>query len=177
YPFFPRFDHVAGADPGGAALAVEADVDDEVTAGHQGDARVLFVNRVALDEAAVGPGVLQETRPVPDFHRLKRNDTGTDDLAAATVAGHQVRLDQAGGDLQVGAEVAAVEPDRHAVGRLAQVVMLLPHLAVVVLDPVVGGDLAADYLFEFRSLVGPVQPGGNEEEYVLAGHAALFEGA
>src|SRR5262249_36497002 len=117
---FPRLDHVPRANPGDAALPVEADVDNEVAACHQGDARVLLVDRVALDEAAIGLGVLQETRPVPDLYRLQGGDAGADDLAAAAVARHQVRLDQPGRDLQVGAEVAAVEPDRHAVGRLAQ---------------------------------------------------------
>src|SRR5205807_2328472 len=36
HPVFPGFDHVAGPDPGDTALAVEADVDDEIAAGHQG---------------------------------------------------------------------------------------------------------------------------------------------
>src|SRR5689334_19872910 len=38
----PRLEHVAGTDPGNAPLAVDADVDNEVAAGLQGDARVLL---------------------------------------------------------------------------------------------------------------------------------------
>src|SRR5205814_33720 len=112
----PRPDHVAGPEPGDAPLAVQADVDDEVAPGHERDPRVLLVDRVAGDDAAVGLGVLQELRPVPDLDRLQPGDAGTDHLPPAGVPGHQVRLDQPGGDLQVGPDVAAVEPDGHAVG-------------------------------------------------------------
>src|SRR5207302_9573138 len=99
---FARPDHVAGADPDDAALAVEADVDEEIAAGHQGDVRVLLVDRVADEDAAVGLGVFQELRAVPDLDRLQGCDAWTNYLAPAGVAGHQVRFDQARGDRQVG---------------------------------------------------------------------------
>src|SRR5262249_57355125 len=63
---FPGLDHVAGPHPGDAALAIEADIDDEITASHQGAAGILLVHVIDLDDAAVGPGMLQELRPVPD---------------------------------------------------------------------------------------------------------------
>src|SRR5262249_5067704 len=96
HALLPGADHVAGADPTDAAFAVDADVDDEVTAGHLRDARVLLVDGVAVEDAAVGAGVFEEARAVPDLDRLQRRDAGADDLAAAAVAGHQVRLDQPG---------------------------------------------------------------------------------
>ena len=71
------------------------------------DPRVLLVDRVAVEEAAVGLGMLEELRAVPDLHGFERGDAGADQLAAAGIAGHQVRLDQAGGDLEVGLDVAA----------------------------------------------------------------------
>src|SRR5262249_50335594 len=154
-----------------AALAVEADVDDEIAAGQLGDARVLLVHGVADDAATVGPGMLQEARAVPDLDRLQGGDAGADDLAAAGVARHQVRLDQAGRDLQVGPQITAVQVDRHPVGRGAEVVVLFQHLAVVVFHAVVGGDVGAEQLDQFLTLVGPVQPGGNEDQDVAAGDA------
>src|SRR5262249_13702822 len=76
----PGLDHVAGADPGYAPLAVETDVDDEIAAGHQGDASVLFVDRVAVEDATVRLRVLQKARAVPDLYRFEGRDSGTDDL-------------------------------------------------------------------------------------------------
>ena len=67
-------------------------------------------------------------------------------------AGHQVRLDQAGGDLQIGLDVARVDPDRHAARAVAQVRVLVELLAVMILDAVVGGDLGADHLDQLVAL-------------------------
>src|SRR5262249_21650650 len=91
----PRLNHVAGADPSDASLTVEADVDDKIAAGHLGDACVLFVDRIAFHNATIGVGMLEKLRPMPDLHRVEPRDAGTDDLAAAAVTGHEVRLNQA----------------------------------------------------------------------------------
>ena len=63
HALLPGLDHVAGADPGDAPLAVEADVDDEIAAGHLGDARVLLVDGIAFQEAAVGRGCSRNCGP------------------------------------------------------------------------------------------------------------------
>ena len=60
------------------------------------------MDRVAFENAAVGLGMLEKIGPVPDLDRFQRRDARADQLAAAGEAGHQVRLDQAGGDLQIG---------------------------------------------------------------------------
>ena len=56
---------------------------------------VLLVDRVAVEDAAIGVGVFEQLGPVPSLDRLERGDAGADQLAAAGVAGHQVGLDQA----------------------------------------------------------------------------------
>ena len=76
-----------------------------------------FVDRVAVEDAAVGLGMLEQLGAVPALDRLERGHAGTDQLAAAGVAGHQVRLDQAGGDLQVGLDVAACRSSRESRAR------------------------------------------------------------
>src|SRR5206468_2618807 len=110
-----------GPEPGNAALAVDADVHDEVAPGLQSDPRVLLVDRVAFEDAAVGLRVFEELRAVPDLHRLQPRDPGADHLPPAAVPGHQVRLDQPCCDLQLGPGVAVVDPDRDAVVGGAEV--------------------------------------------------------
>src|SRR5262249_7189324 len=100
--FLPRADHVASPQSSHAALAIDADVHDEIATRHERDPRVLLVNRIALDAAAIGFRVLQEAWPVPHLHGFEPDDAGTDHLSAAAVTGHQVRLDEPGRDLQFG---------------------------------------------------------------------------
>jgi hypothetical protein len=121
-----------------------------------GDARVLLVDWVAGHDAAIRAGIFQKAGTMPDLDRFQRGDARTDDLAAAAIACHQVRLDQSRGDLQIGTEIAAVEINRDAVGRLAEIIVLSQDLAVVVLDAVIGNDFFAEHLFQLGALVGPV---------------------
>ena len=171
----PGLDHIAGTGPGDAPLAVETDVDDEVAAGHERDAGVFLVDRVAVEDAAIRLRVLQKARAVPDLDGFEGGDSRADDLTATGVASHEVRLDQAGRDLEIGTEITAVEPNRHAIGRFAEVIVFLQHLAVVILNPVIGDDLRTEHLFQLGAFVGPVQAGGDENENILPRHALLLQ--
>ena len=128
--------HVAGHDRRDPALAVERDVHDEVAAGHAGDLGVLFVDWVAIQDSAVGFGMLEQFRSMPALDRLERGHARADQLSAAGVAGHQMRLDQAGGDFQVGLHIAAVDPSGNPARRRADEGMFLEPGAEVVFDAV-----------------------------------------
>ena len=54
--------HVAGHDAENAPLGVDHHVDDEIAAGHAGDGRVLFVDRVAVAGSRCGRWGVRETR-------------------------------------------------------------------------------------------------------------------
>lgn len=173
--FAPSVFHVAGADPSHLTFAVDTDVDDEVAAGHPGDACVFFVNGVAVDEAAVGFRVLEELRAVPNLDGLKGGDTGADHFAAAGVAGHQVRLDEAGGDFEIGLDITRVDPSGDTIRRRAKVGVLAEHFAVMVFDRVVVHDIRPHHFLHFGAFVGAVQPGGVEDQDSLTWDAGLFE--
>ena len=82
HAFFERGDHVAGDPLQRPPLGVDHHVDDEVAAGVPGDPGVLFVHRIAVEDAAVGLGVLEKVGPVPDLDRLQRRDARADQLSA-----------------------------------------------------------------------------------------------
>ena len=103
-------------------------------------------------------GCSRKSGPCQTLTVSRRRDAGADQLAPAGEAGHQVRLDQAGRDLQIGPDVARVDPDRHAARARAEERVLGELLAVMVLDAIVGGDLGADHLDQFVALVRPMQP-------------------
>src|SRR5207245_7025601 len=124
-----------------------------------------------------GLRMFEQTRPVPDLHRLEGGDAWADDLAAAAVAGHEMRLDQSGGDLQISADVAAIEIDRHAVLCRAEIIVLFQDLAVMVLDSIILSDVLAEHLDQLGPLVRPVQAGGDQDEDVAAANCLLFERA
>ena len=139
---------------GDSSLTVDADVDDEVAAGHPGDESVLFVDGVVLDDAAGRPRMFQEFWAVPRFDRLQPGDTRTDDLSPATKTRHQVRLDQAGGNLQIRVDVTLIDVDGYIVSGRAKMRVRFAVLAKVIFDPIVVGDVRADHLDEFFAFIG-----------------------
>lgn len=108
--------------------------------------------------------------------RLEGSQSGTDELSSAGEAGHEMGLDQAGGDLQVGFDVAAVDPGGDAAGAMADQDVFAENLAVMVLDAVVVGDEAADHFDEFFPFVGAMQAGGDQDQDLLTRNAGIFEG-
>src|SRR5262249_965360 len=129
---FPGVNHVAGPDPSDAPGVVDAYVDDEITAGQERDARVFLVNRVALNDPAVGHRVFEEFRAVPNLNGVEARQAGTNHLSAAGISGHQMRLNEARRDFQVRSQIAAVDPNRNAVRRCPEVLVFLADFAEVV---------------------------------------------
>ena len=95
--------HVAGHDAKDPPLGVDHHVDDEIAAGHAGDRRVFLVNRIALQAAAAGVGVFEKSGPC-QTRTSPAGQAGANQLPAARKTGHEMRLDQAGRDLQIGVD-------------------------------------------------------------------------
>ena len=85
-------------------------------------------------------------------------DAGGHHLAAARPAGHEVRLDQAGGDAEVGFDETAVDPDRRPARRgHAQIHMVLvAHREVVFHPDIIEHPRVADQFGHLDALVGAV---------------------
>ncbi len=158
-----------------SALVVQHHVDDEITAGPTGDPGVLFVDRITVQDTAVGAGIFQKSRTVPLLDRFDPGDARTDQFAATREAGHQMRLDQPDRHLQIGLHVTRVDPDGHTTGTVAQIGVFLGHLTVVVLDAVLPRNLGTEDLDQFVAFVGTMQTGGDQDQNVLAGNPRLFQ--
>ena len=132
---------------------------------------------------------------MPHLDGLEAGDAGADDFPATGVTRHEMRFDEAGGDLEVGAGVAVVDPDRHAAVGGAQVIVLLLNLAMVVeaavqedvdvvgLSILSGAHIplvhAVQELFKKRSIAKPIFVGGiippdDAKLLKLSGVAAVF---
>ncbi len=172
-PFQKRRLHVAGDPLERPPLGVDHHVDDEIAAGVAGDPGVFLMDRIALQDAAIGLGMLEEIGTVPNLDRFQRGDAGADQLPPAGKAGHQMRLDQAGRDLQVGLDVAAVDPDRHAARAFAQIRMLAEHGAMMILDPIAVDDFPPDQFDQFVAQIRPMQASGDENGDALRGIPAF----
>src|SRR5262249_27302494 len=156
-PFQEGRFHVAGDPLERPPFGVDNDVDDEVAAGAAGDPSVFLMHRIAIQDATVGFGMLEKIRAVPDLDCLESGDAGTDELPSAGEASHEMRLDQAGGDLQVCLDVASVDPDRHAARAFAEISMLAEHRAVMILDAILVDDLLADQLDQLLAKIRPME--------------------
>ena len=93
---------VAGEDTGDFTLAGEGDVEHKGVAGHAGDFLQFFVERVVGDGAFDRADITHEAGAVDDLDRFLSGEAGSDQFAAARIAEHQVGLDEAEGDAEVG---------------------------------------------------------------------------
>jgi hypothetical protein len=99
-------------------------------------------------------------------------DAGREDLAAAGVAGHEVRLDQARQDPHVGLDEGPVEGDRRARRGDPQVDQARLVAGHVVDHPHAREDLVvADDPAQLLAQVGPVEARGHQDRDGLGRHA------
>ena len=98
----------------------------ECSADELHNLKLLFVKRVAVEVAVDRSGVRHESGAVKRRNRLRVSQPGSDDLPAARVTGHEVRLDQSCRDPQVRFDEPAVNPHNRAAGfRAPQIDMSL----------------------------------------------------
>ena len=91
-------------------------------------------------------------------------DAGREHFAPARPAGHEMRLDEPGGDTQIGIHKALVERDHSTSSRLAERHMRRVGAGDMVFDvEVLHHPGIADQLGQFGALIGSVQPGGDED--------------
>ncbi len=173
--FEVALDHLAEIDVNEIAILVDHRVDGVDLAQHAHDLELLLVQRVAREVALDRRRVLHEARAVKGADGVGVGDSRCDDLPAARVAGHEMRLDEPGGDPQLGLDEAAIELDRRAPsGGHTQVDVRRVVARVVILDAhrLLHPGVAEDF-GELRALVRPMQAGRNQHGDAFARHAGL----
>ena len=89
------------------AIFVDDRVERVEVAEPADDLELLLVQRIADQVALNGERIFHEARGMEGADGFVAGDAGRDDLAAAGPAGHEMRLDEAGGDAQIGLDEAA----------------------------------------------------------------------
>ncbi len=130
------------------------------------DLELLFVKRIADQIALNGERIFHETRGMEGADGLVMGDARRDDLAPAGPAGHEMRLDQAGGDPQIRLDETAVELDRRAARRGEAEIDMIGFVArVMVLDSDPLHDpRIADQFSKLVAEVRPMQAGGDQND-------------
>ena len=126
-------------------------------------------DQIALDRQRV----FHEAGGMEGADRLVTGDARSHHLAATRPAGHEMRLDKAGGDAEIRLDEAAVDPDRRAArGGEAEIHMVLVAQREVVFDPdIVQHPRIADQFGHLDALVGAVQAGGDQDGDAVLGDA------
>ena len=143
------------------------------------DLELFLVQRIADKVALHRKRILHKAGRVEGTDRFVMRHARCDHLPAAGPAGHEVRLDQTGGDAQLRLHETAVDPDRRAARRGAPEIDMHRVVArVMVLDPHVGHHpRIANQLGEFLALVRAMQAGGDQDrdgtERDAGGHHGL----
>ena len=115
---------VAGEDSGDFSLAGEGYVEHEGVAGHAGDFLQLFVEGVVVDGAFDRTRVAHEAGAVDDLDGFLGGEAGGDQFTAAGIAEHQVGLDEAEGDAEVGRDEGFGDVDGDAGFGFAEVTVV-----------------------------------------------------
>ena len=172
------FDHLAEVDVDEIAVLVDHGVDRVDVAQHPHDLELFLVQRIAGEIALDRRRVFHEARAVKRADRVRVRDARRDDLPAARVAGHEMRLDEPGRDAHVRLDEAPVELDRRAPpGRHAEIDVRRVVAREVVLDlHRVEHPRIADHFGELRALVRPMEAGRDQHGDALARHAARDAG-
>ncbi len=100
--FQKRLLHVAGHELERPPLGVDHHVDDEVAAGVPADPGVFLVNGVPSRMPQSALGCSRKSGPCQTFTVSRAAMPGQISFRPPREAGHQVRFDQPGGDLQIG---------------------------------------------------------------------------
>ena len=91
------------------AVLIDDGVERVAVAQAAHDLELLLMQRVADEVALHRERVLHEAGGVEGPDRLVMRNAGSDDLAAARPAGHEMRLDQPGRDAQLRLDKAAID--------------------------------------------------------------------
>ena len=154
---------VSGEHAGDGAIAGQGDVQHEIVARHARDFEEFAMQRVVLDGALDGARVAHEFRTVQHLDGFLRGQTGGDQFPAARVAEHEVRLDEAERDVEIGRDEAFVDVHRRAGTGDAEVAMGREIARIVVDDTKGRGDFLAADLANFAFGGGAVEAGGDQD--------------
>src|SRR5450631_1872217 len=108
------YDGVASKDSGDFALLSKGHIEDEVMARHASDLEEFGVQGVVVDRPFGSHGIAHEARRVNDLDRLLRGQTGCDEFTASRETEHEMLLDEAERNVQIGFHKALIYIDRGA---------------------------------------------------------------
>ena len=148
-------------------LTIECHVDREVDADHSRDLTHVVVDRVALGDAPGGARMTDALRVVQRHHGLETRKPGRDHLGAPAEPGEEMRLDEAGGDPNVGVQKLPVQMHGDTGGRASDIRQRRRVTGVVVDHAVAVEDVAAEHPLELGRRVRAVGSRGNQDRDVF----------
>lgn len=174
----PRGEVVTGENGGKLHLGVHHEVDDEEIFHQPRRLAHILVQRVALQNAVAGGGVGAQLRRVEREgvvveDGLAPADARQDALASAAEARHHMMRHRAETDHEVGLGRRAVDGDRRAVRRGAEIDKVF-RFAVVVLDLDAVVDRVGHERAQLLLVAADVRAVGNDDGDVLLTHAAAL---
>ena len=171
-------DDFAEGDVDEVAILIDHRVERVEFADLAHDLELLLVQRIADEVALHGERIFHEARGMEGADCRVAGDAGRHHFAAAGPAGHEVRLDEAGGDAQIGLDEDPVDADRRAARRGRSQIDMIVRVARVMVQHanVRHHPRIADDLGQFVAQIGPVQAGGDQDGDAVEGNAARDHG-
>ena len=151
-----------------APLVVDDHVEGKNSPDGPDDFGLGLVKRVAVDDAVGRSGMLQDVRGVKGEDGILIGDTGCYHLSPSRISCHEVGLDEAGDNFDVGIDESPVEHDGDPRGSLPEIHMGFPVPRKMVDHPDRLKDLIrTDDLPQFIAFIGAVEAGGDHDQRYL----------
>ena len=166
---------VSGEDLRDATVACEGDVDHEVVAGEASDFEEFAVEGVVGDGAFNGAGIAHELWAMDDLDRFLRGEAGSDEFTTTGEAEHKMRFDESEGDVEIGIKEAAINEYGCSGGGETEGGVFVEVFGAMVFDADGAVEFGADDFAHFVRRGFAVEPGGDEDDNVVAGDTAFFE--
>jgi hypothetical protein len=104
-------------------LLINHHVESNNTTDGPDDFHLFVVKRIIIDDTVGGFAVFQDVRSMEPQNGVRVGHAGGDDLAAAGIAGHEMRFHQAGYHFQIRFDKSPIDPDRNTLRGFSEIQM------------------------------------------------------
>ena len=157
-------------------MLIDNRIDGKHPSQHAHNIQLLFVQRIAVEDAIVCLGMGHESRIVEGGDGVAMRNTGSNDLAATRISCHEMRLHQARRDLEVSGNKTSIKFDTGAATSDSQIHMIIVIAREMVLDAEILQHPGVPHqLLQFPTFIGSVQAGGDQHADLVLGDARIQE--
>src|SRR5580698_6298834 len=165
----------AGKDTGDLAVLRQGDVEHKVMAGHRSHLEELVMEGILFKGTFGSHGLAHELRRMDDLNGLLGGNTGGNQLSSSGEAKHEVLLNKAEREVEIGREKALVDVDRGTSASVAKVAVIRDGASIMVDNAIPAGNLGTDDDIDLLGCSGAMKAGSDEDRDAFDGNTGAVQ--